>query len=212
MFDIDGTLVDSQDHIVEAQDMAFRAHGLVAPTRSAALSVVGLSLPEAFTVLVGAEGPVESLALAYKEAWTTLRGRVGFEERLYPGAAAAIARLRAEPSVALGIATGKMRRGVDRLLAAQGWEGAFATIQTADGHPSKPDPSMIVAALRETATPAGAAMMVGDTTYDMEMAIAAGVRAVGVGWGYHAPDALLASGADRIVASFDALLAAIGGD
>ena len=205
IFDVDGTLVDSQNHIVEAQHCAFAALGLPPPSRRETLAVVGLSLPEAFAALVGAEGPVLALSEAYKEAWTVLRGRADFAEVLYPGARETIAALAADPEVLLGIATGKSRKGVDRLLAAQGWEGQFATLHTADEHPSKPDPSMIVTALRETGVPADAAVMVGDTTFDMEMARAAGIRAIGVAWGYHEPSALTHCGAECVAADFSAL-------
>jgi phosphoglycolate phosphatase len=209
IFDVDGTLVDSQNHIVEAQRRAFAVFGLPAPTRQESLSVVGLSLNEAFSVLVGADGPIEGLALAYKEAWTDLRGAVGFVEALYPGAAGVIRALREDPDIVLGIATGKSGRGVFRMIETQGWSEIFATIQTADGHPSKPHPSMILTAMGETGRTVAETIMIGDTTYDMGMAVAAGVRAIGVAWGYHPPAALLASGAERVVNSFDDLLATI---
>ncbi|WP_246725108.1 HAD-IA family hydrolase [Beijerinckia sp. L45] len=209
IFDVDGTLVDSQHHIVEAQKRAFAVFGLAAPTRAESLSVVGLSLNEAFAVLVGPDGPVEDLATAYKDAWTDLRGEVGFTEALYPGAARVIDVLRADPAILLGIATGKSRRGVDRMIETQGWGGLFQTIQTADGHPSKPHPSMILTAMAETGCPPEATVMIGDTTYDMDMAVAAGVRAIGVSWGYHPPAALIASGAEAVVKDFDDLLVTI---
>jgi phosphoglycolate phosphatase len=205
VFDVDGTLVDSQQEIVEAQARAFAAFGLMPPGREKALSVVGLSLTEAFTALAGASGPVEGLAEAYKAAWTDLRMRPGYADRLYPGAAATVAALAVAPGVRLGIATGKSRRGVDRILAAQGWMDMFATIQTADDHPSKPHPSMIETAMAETGAAPGETVMIGDTTYDMDMAAAAGVRAVGVAWGYHKPAALRSAGAFVVVETFDAL-------
>ena len=205
IFDVDGTLVDSQDQIVEAQRRAFSAHGLACPTRERSLSVVGLSLPEAFAALVGADGPVVALADSYKAAWSALRQEPDYREPLYPGAAAVIAALSARPDVALGLATGKSRKGVERLLDAQGWRGVFATVQTADDHPSKPHPSMLWAALAETQVPAGAAVFIGDTTYDMTMARAAGVRAVGVAWGYHEASALTAAGAMVIARDFRSL-------
>jgi phosphoglycolate phosphatase len=210
IFDVDGTLVDSQHHILAAQAMAFAALGLEKPARRVSLSVVGLSLHEAFAALVDADGPVEPLALAYKEAWTALRGEAGFREMLYPGAASLLSVLHADPAVTLGIATGKSRPGVERLITTQGWRGLFATIQTADDHPSKPHPAMIQTALRETGCAASEAIMIGDTTYDMAMAVAAGVRAIGVAWGYHEPDALRAAGAEQVVATFDALRAVLG--
>lgn len=208
IFDLDGTLVDSQHEIVAAQARAFAAHGLPAPTRAKALSVVGLSLTEAFRVLAGADGPLESLAEAYKAAWTDLRQRPGYSDTLYPGAEATIAALRGA-GYALGIATGKSRRGVDRILAARGWTDLFATIQTADTHPSKPDPSMILTALAETGVEPADSLMIGDTTYDIDMAVAAGVTPIGVAWGYHPAEMLAAAGAAAVVASFDDLLKTI---
>lgn len=208
IFDLDGTLVDSQHEIVEAQARAFAAHGLPAPTRAKALSVVGLSLTEAFRVLAGADGPIDSLAEAYKAAWADLRQRPGYSDMLYPGAEAAIAALRGA-GCTLGIATGKSRRGVERILAARGWSDLFATVQTADTHPSKPDPSMILTALAETGVEPSASVMIGDTTYDIDMAVAAGVTPIGVAWGYHTPDMLAQAGAARVVASFDELLRTI---
>ena len=211
IFDVDGTLVDSQHHIVEAQARAFAVHGLAAQTRKRALSVVGLSLHEAFAELVGPDGPIDSLSRAYKEAWTDMRGEAGFAEVLYPGAREIIASLAGRSGLRLGIATGKSRAGVDRLLAAQGWDGIFATIHTADDHPSKPHPSMILAALAETGTEAADAVMIGDTSFDMAMAVSAGVHAVGVAWGYHEADALVACGAAVVVQDFAALQAVLDG-
>lgn len=208
IFDLDGTLVDSQHEIVEAQARAFAAHGLPAPTRAKALSVVGLSLTEAFRVLAGADGPLESLAEAYKAAWTDLRQRPGYSDNLYPGAEAAIAALRGA-GVTLGIATGKSRRGVDRILAARGWSDLFATVQTADTHPSKPDPSMILTALAETGAEPSDSLMIGDTTYDIEMAVGAGITPIGVAWGYHPTEMLVEAGAARVVTTFDELLQTI---
>ena len=205
IFDVDGTLVDSQDLIVAAQRLAFAACGLEPPTRERSLSIVGLSLREAFAALVGPAGPIEHLAEAYRDAFTTVRADPTFEERLFPGAAAVLARLAKRPDVVLGIATGKSQRGVAHLLARQGWEGVFATIQTADDAPSKPDPGMLLRALDATNVPAGQAVMVGDTSYDMAMARSAGIRGIGVSWGYHPVPALREAGAETIIDTFDEL-------
>lgn len=209
IFDVDGTLVDSQHFIVEAQKRAFAAHDIVAPDRERMLSIVGLSLVQAFVELVGADGPVESLAQAYRDAWQVMRLDPEFADPLYPGAAEAIAALGLREDAMLGVATGKSRRGVDHLFHEQGWQKRFATVQTADGHPSKPHPSMILAALAETGTEPGDAVMIGDTSFDMAMGKSAGVRTIGVGWGYHPRERLLAHGAERIVESFDELTAVL---
>lgn len=202
IFDVDGTLVDSQDVIVEAQKRTFAAHGLTPPDRRTSLSVVGLSLREAFVVLAGADAPVDSLAEHYKGQFNALRADASLEPPFFPGAQETIARYAADADFALGVATGKSRRGVRHLFQRAGWDGVFATVQTADDHPSKPAPDMIHAALAETGSAAADAFMIGDTSYDMAMARAAGVRAIGVAWGYHAPAALMDAGAESVIESF----------
>ena len=199
VFDVDGTLVDSQHLIVAAQGMAFAEHGLTAPGRTEALSVVGLSLPQAFRRLVGEEGPIEGLSESYKRAFNILRLDPNYEEPLFPGMGDLLARLHARDDVQLGIATGKSRRGVDRMIESHGWEGWFSTTQSADDAPSKPDPAMLLQAMAETGAEPAGTVMIGDTTYDMAMAVSAGVAAVGVGWGYHPTGALFGAGASIVV-------------
>jgi phosphoglycolate phosphatase len=120
---------------------------------------------------------------------------------LYPGARTVLEQLAAVPENLLGVATGKSQRGLDKLIEAHGFERMFVTRQVADHHPSKPHPSMILAAMRETGVDAAATAMIGDTTFDMDMAHAAGVAGIGVGWGYHPPEALTA--AVTVVDGFD---------
>ncbi|SFK23698.1 HAD-IA family hydrolase [Methylocapsa palsarum] len=206
IFDVDGTLVDSQEIILEAQRRTFCAHRLEPPGREAALSIVGLSLIEAFTVLTDAKGPVESLAQTYREAWGDVRSEPQFQDPLYPGARETLAALAGRADIVLGIATGKSRRGVALLLERYGWKDWFATIQTADDHPSKPAPDMILAAMAETAADPDQTYMIGDTSFDMAMAAAAGAHPIGVSWGYHAASDLKAAGAERIVGDFEELL------
>ena len=122
---------------------------------------------------------------------------------MYPGAKQVLADLGNAPEYVLGVATGKSRRGLDKLIEAHNLEGVFATQQVADFHPSKPHPSMIFAAMTETGTDPEHTVMIGDTSYDMDMAKAAGVRALGVNWGYHDRDRL--SGACGIIDRFEEL-------
>ena len=205
VFDVDGTLVDSQHLIVEAQARAFAEHGMVAPKRKEALSVVGLSLPEAFRRLVGEAGPIAELSESYKRAFRDLRVDPDYEEPLFPGMGELIAQLHERDDIRLGIATGKSRRGVQHMIEKYGWDGWFATTQTADDAPSKPDPAMLTQAMQEAGTPASMTVMVGDATYDMMMAREAGAAAVGVAWGYHPPGALFGAGAVIVVESAETL-------
>jgi phosphoglycolate phosphatase len=205
LFDVDGTLVDSQNIIVAAQRIAFSAHGLEPPSRERSLSIVGLTLVQAFAALAGPKAPVEGLAEAYRQAFAELRGDPAYAEPLYPGAAECLERLSLRDDVVLGIATGKSRRGVAHLIERYAWDRLFATIQTADDAPSKPHPAMIRQAMAEVGATAAETAMVGDSSYDVAMARAAGVLPIGVAWGFQPVAALRESGAETIVHSYAAL-------
>ena len=210
IFDVDGTLVDSQGHILASMDGAFRAHDLRSPGRDAILSIVGLSLPEAFVRLVPDHAHLrDDLTQAYKDTFMDLRSSGEAHSPLYPGAAEVLADLAVRDDVLLGVATGKSRRGLDHLIEVNGWERLFQTIQVADNHPSKPHPSMVMTCLAETGVEAVDAVMIGDTSFDMEMARSAGVRGFGVGWGYHPDDALIGAGAVQVLPDFAALPGAL---
>lgn len=210
VFDVDGTLCDSQDLIVAAMAGAFAAEGLPGPDRGAVLGIVGLSLPVAMARLVPDQpaGVQARLVEAYKVTFMTERSRK--LAPLYDGIGALIAELSADPDLRLGIATGKSRRGLRLLLQGHSLEEIFVTQQVADDHPSKPHPSMLLAAMAETGIRPERAVMIGDTSFDMEMGRAAGVATIGVSWGYHPVEALLGAGADRIVNRAAEIPAAIG--
>lgn len=211
VFDCDGTIVDSQAAIVLSMNHAFRSLELTPPTRAATLSVVGLSLPEAFSVLApGVDPDVRNmLAERYKSAFRELDRDPSECEVLFPQCRDVIAQLAADDNVLLGIATGKSKRGVDRLIEREGWHGHFITIQTADDHPSKPHPSMVLTAMAETGAAPHETIMIGDTTYDIEMAVAAKVGALGVTWGYHPRDELTEAGAHLIIDGYTEMPAAL---
>jgi phosphoglycolate phosphatase len=206
IFDCDGTLVDSQADICAAMDSAFAAAGLPLPERNATRRIVGLSLFEAMRRL-HPEGDAADHALLtqlYKDAFRARREAGSVAEPLYDGIAILIEELAADGWM-LGVATGKSDRGLAHCLATHGLTGHFVTLQTADRHPSKPHPSMIEACLDATGTDRTATAMIGDTAYDMEMAVNAGVRAFGVDWGYHDPHELLDAGAEAVAQSMDDL-------
>jgi phosphoglycolate phosphatase len=187
IFDCDGTLVDSQHLIVAAMNQAFDSVNMEPPGREAVLGIVGLSLPEAITKLTqgGSEETVMAIVKNYSQAFATLRQNPDLEEPMYEGARDAIIQLVENDGFLLGIATGKSRRGVDRMLERFELASYFVTFQTADVAPSKPHPGMIERALAETGASPFDTVMIGDTTFDMEMARNAKVKAIGVSWGYH---------------------------
>ncbi|MBN8911615.1 MAG: HAD-IA family hydrolase [Rhizobiales bacterium] len=201
IFDCDGTLVDSQHAIVAAMGDAFLSEGLTVPSRERVIGVVGLSLDIAIARLVpaGSDLPlVDRLSDAYKAAFAARRRRPDHLEPLYDGVRETLQRLAARDDVVLGIATGKSRRGVDAVLAREDLASLFDTIQTADTHPSKPHPSMVFAAMDETGAIPADTVVIGDTTYDIEMALGAGASSIGVSWGYHPSEALQAAGAHHV--------------
>ena len=209
IFDVDGTLVDSQNLIVEAQAETFRRLGLEPPPREKTLSLVGLSLVPTFVALVGEDGPVEELVAHYREVFSSIIATPGRKEPLFPGTVELIDALRTMDGVTLAVATGKSRRGMARVFDHYGWHGVFSSVQTADTNASKPDPEMIRNALAETGYEAQDAVFIGDTTFDMEMGNAAHVESWGVCWGYHKPEALVKAGAARLFRTADELLAAL---
>lgn len=213
VFDLDGTLIDSQRIILAAMAAAFERAGHPMPPEAEVLGIVGLSLPEAMAALAPHLPRPETLALAehYRDGFRAARANGGGEADapLYPGARAALDRLGGQSGVVLGVATGKARPGLEHALAIHGLESHFATTQTADAHPSKPHPSMLRAALAETGVAPGRAVMIGDTEFDIAMGRAAGLRTIAVAWGYHPRPRLEAAGADRIIDHFDALDAAL---
>lgn len=204
IFDCDGTLVDSQHMILAAMTKAYAAHDIPLPEREVLLSVIGLSLIEAFTKL--GEGtdrfPAESLANHYRDAFHAMRGPGAPVEPLYPGAAEAITELGRRGDVMLGVATGKSQRGVRLVLGHHGLLDHFITIKTADDAPSKPHPGMVHAAMREAGAEAENTIVVGDTVYDIAMARAAGASGIGVTWGYHPGAALAGAGALAVIDRF----------
>ena len=210
VFDCDGTLVAGQADVCAAMDQAFAVAGLAPPDRHQTRRMVGHSLPEAMRKLLPHGGPDqhEALAAHYREAYRARRTAGMIDEPLFEGIAALLERLTGAGWL-LGVATGKSDRGLAHCLATHGIAGHFVTLQTADRHPSKPHPAMLQAAMAAVGAAPAQTAMIGDTAYDIAMARAAGVRAIGVSWGYHPPAELTAAGAlavaDDAAALFDLL-------
>lgn len=211
VFDVDGTLVDSQHLICASMRQGFSLAGLETetPARDEILSCVGLSLDQAIAELApDADGAAQRRILAgYRSAYQV--GRLMENPPLYDGAMDCLDRLASRDDLLLAIATGKSRRGLDAMIEQHGLEGRFVSLQTADDHPSKPHPAMLQQALHDTGVEASNAVMIGDSEYDIRMAVAGGMPSFGVAWGFGSEKALLAAGAAFVTADFSALTKAI---
>lgn len=210
VFDCDGTLVDGQADVCWAMERAFTRAGLTAPDVSLVRRAVGLSLPQAVRALAPDLSEDENRAVTefYRTSFRARREEGLLDEPLYDGIAELLAGLR-DSGWQLAVATGKSDRGLAACLATHGIADMFVSLQTADRHPSKPHPAMLEAALFEAGAAPHQAVMIGDTSFDMLMARSAGVRGVGVAWGYHAPAELLASGALSVADTVAALSQAL---
>jgi phosphoglycolate phosphatase len=199
VFDCDGTISDGQAAVCAAMAKAFAAVGLAVPPNNAIRRIVGLSLPVAVRHLAPGETPAlhAEVVDAYRAAFFEARESGLVAEPLYDGIAALLRSLHGK-GWRLGVATGKSDRGLTGCLVHHGIFDLFVTLQTADRHPSKPDPSMLAAAMFEARARPDETVMIGDTAFDMAMARAAGCRAIGVAWGYHAPEELLDAGAAAV--------------
>lgn len=188
IFDWDGTLMDSERQIVQCMQAAADDLKVVIPGYAAVRAIIGLGLPEAIQLLFPDQGAERREAIRQAYARHFLGGTGGGSE-LFPHARELLAELRGNGHL-LAIATGKSRLGLDRVLGVTGLADVFHVTRCADETASKPDPLMLQEILAATGRSAGQALMIGDTTFDLEMAVRAGMRSVGLAHGVHAVDAL----------------------
>jgi len=203
VFDCDGTLVDSQHVIIMCMQRAFEDEGWPAPTPADIRRIVGLSLDAAVATLAPGLSDTEivKMVAAYKAAFAVLRKQENVPETLYAGAREALEAIEATGCL-LAIATGKSRRGLEATLGHHDLMRYFVSLQTADGGPGKPHPDMLHRAMNETGMEQHETVLIGDTTFDMEMAMNAGVTGLGVAWGYHEVAELHAAGAHEVLSEF----------
>ncbi|WKL57306.1 HAD-IA family hydrolase [Asticcacaulis sp. ZE23SCel15] len=206
VFDVDGTLVDSRGPILQALNEGAKAVGLEPPPYEEARHIVGLSLVEALQHLrpEADAALIDAYAHEYKQAFLRFHADPDFREILYPGAEATLLRLKAEGWL-IGMATGKSRRGVNRVLDVFGWRDLFDATYCGDDGPSKPHPFMVTENMRVLGVDASQTLMIGDASFDMRMAIDARAYAIGVSWGFHTVEELDAAGAHQIVHDFNEL-------
>lgn len=203
LFDCDGTLVDSQAHIVHTMQQAVAACGHRVPEVSAVRAIIGLSLEEAIGLLLpGTEALQRQQVMGYYRRQYATEADI----RLYPGVIETLRHLKAR-GYWLGIVTGKSRRGLLRQLDEFGMDALFQVWRTADCCPSKPHPAMVLECMQEMGVGALQTTVVGDSRFDMQMAVASGVRALGVSFGVEPPEVLLDHGAAAVVDRFADLVA-----
>ena len=209
IFDVDGTLVDSRASIFQAATEAARALGLPEPDYDRVRKIVGLSLPEALRALEPqlTDPELDRFVEGFRQCFHRLYAE-GHEEPLYPGATDLLRRLHRD-GWRLSLATGQNRKGVARNLAREGWGDLFVSSHCAEDGPGKPHPAMLHAALAATACEPHSAIMIGDTTHDIVMAINAGVLPQGVAWGFHTAEEQIAAGAPHVAIDFTDLEAAL---
>ena len=204
IFDWDGTLVDSIGRIVESISVAGDRCGLPTLDEDSIKGIIGLGLPEAIAVLypdITDVRLVEAFRRAYADHYLSLEAQPSM---LYPGVAAALQRFR-DQGLLLAVATGKGRRGLDRVLAGQGWVDFFDVTRCADETASKPDPLMIHEILAHCGVSPERALMIGDSVFDLEMARRAGVDSVAVSYGAQPFDVLQACSPCTVINHFSEL-------
>lgn len=211
LFDCDGTIVDSAGVIHACMERTFVDFGVIRPELDHTKSIIGLTLDIAIAQMLGRPVDVEITAMTarYKEHFMLHRQNGGEFESAYDGLLPLIAELAARDDVVLGVVTGKSRRGLDAILAHHGLTSAFFTTRTADDCPSKPHPAMVLECCSVAGIDPEQTTVIGDAIYDMQMAVNAGARGVGVSWGYGSVDALRAAGAAHVVTNAGEIAALI---
>ncbi len=189
VFDWDGTLMDSETQIVNSMFGAIRDMQIESRTADECRNIIGLGLKEAIDTLYPGrdEHFNREFVTSYRRHWFSLAK----ESELFPGARETLLLLR-EAGFSLAIATGKGRLGLEKALQQTQLESMFSATRCADETRSKPHPQMLEEILEETGVHAGHTLMIGDTEYDMNMAVQAGVHAIAVSYGVHERDRLMA--------------------
>jgi phosphoglycolate phosphatase len=204
VFDWDGTVMDSTAIIAGSIQAACRDMNLTVPTDEAARYVIGMGLVEALRHAVpdATESMYEPLSARYRYHFLSQDAAIP----LFDGARETIVELH-ESGYWLAVATGKNRNGLNRVLASSDMGQYFHATRTADQTFSKPHPAMLLEIMEELGLTADRVLMVGDTTHDLQMAINAGVDAVGVTHGAHPADQLSALKPLALVSDFNELRA-----
>lgn len=211
VFDLDGTLVDTPRAIVATLAETLATLGVPAPEQAAVRATIGLPLERAVATLAGVAPADPMVAEGVARYQARFRERVlpYARELVFPGAAAGLTALRRE-GFALAVATSKWYASADALLVAAGLREQFEVVAGADQVTRpKPDPELARLVLRRLGASPGQAVMVGDTTHDLLMANAAGMRSIGVTYGVHPAARLRSAGPTWLAGTFDDVVAYI---
>ena len=197
IFDWDGTLMDSIDKIVLCMQQAAKNQQHTVPAEQAVKNIIGLSLLKAMqqlfpTLLLTQQ---ELLVEAYREQYNSMHH---INTPFYDGIAELLTNLKAQGYI-LAVATGKGRNGLNRMMQKTNTEHLFSATVCADESNSKPDPLMIHSLLKELNVSPCNALMVGDSSYDLDMAANAGVKSLGVSYGVHGREKLMLSNPVAVV-------------
>ena len=202
-FDLDGTLLDSAGAIVERVIACWEACGFPPPDPVLARRIIGLPWKESVLALLPDAGPKEFARIRafYDDVREGRRTAPPVSETLFDGARGTLEYLH-ERGFTLAIVTSRNGDRLAEILRGHGIDEFFFSCKTADLGPAKPDPYLLRAAMAEAGAGTETTVMIGDTTFDIEMAVNAGAGAVGVSWGVHEVEELRTAGAHRIVESF----------
>ncbi len=188
IFDWDGTLMDSEAHIVDCLRVAMQAVEGDLFSRQSLRQVIGLGLPEAIARLIP-EASKEKQLVAIEAFRAEFLAAERSPSRVFTGARELLSSLR-QQGYWLAVATGKSRRGLEKDLAETGLDDFFSITRCADEAFSKPNPQMLYEILTDMDTSADKALMIGDTEFDLEMAVNALMPSVGVSYGVHSVERL----------------------
>lgn len=209
-FDLDGTLIDSAQSIVDGVVACWAACGFPDPDPIAVKRIIGLPWEESIRTLLPGSGEREFNLIRgyYDDVARAVRGRPPTSEALFDGARELLDRL-ADAGYVLGIVTSRNARRLGALLDGHEIAHRFSVLRTPDHGPGKPDPYLLLQAMSAVGASPVSTVMIGDTTFDMLMAGGAGAASIGVSWGVHDSEELERAGADRVVHVFDRLAGAI---
>lgn len=182
VFDWDGTLANSTQMIVDCMREASADAGLPVPERAAASNIIGLGLAEAVHALFGELNPTQYQQLVARYRYHYYARDE--ETLLFEGVMDAVEYL-SEAGFMLAVATGKGRNGLNKSLEKSGLAGFMHATRCVDECFSKPHPQMLHELMDKLATEPERTLMIGDTSYDLQMASNAGVASLAVTYGAH---------------------------